>query len=194
LTGVAARPPGKGIAAIVARAYLGLAGWRVVGDWPDHPKAVVVAAPHTSNWDFPLMIATAVHFGVKLRFMGKKSLTQGAIGPFMLAMGCVPVDRSASHGLVGEMKANFAAEDGLILAIPPEGTRGPAPVWKNGYYHIAYGAGVPLVFAVMDYGKKRITIDGDLMPCGDLATDWPAIRAHYVGVQAKQPGNFILPD
>jgi 1-acyl-sn-glycerol-3-phosphate acyltransferase len=194
MTGVAARPHQTGVVAAIARLYLNAAGWRVIGDWPDHPKAVVVAAPHTSNWDFPLMLATAAHFGVKLSFMGKKSLTEGLIGPFMLALGCVPVDRSAPHGLVGEMAAAFAREDRLILAIPPEGTRGPAPVWKNGYYHIACGAGVPLVFAVMDYARKTVTIGGDLMPTGDLASDWPLIRAHYVGAQAKVPGNFVLPD
>jgi spore germination protein YaaH len=96
--------------------------------------------------------------------------------------------------LVGEMKAAFAREDRLALAIPPEGTRGPSPVWKNGYYHIAHGASVPLVFAVMDYAKKTITIAGDMMTTGDLAADWPTIRSHYVGVTAKVPANFILPD
>lgn len=184
---------GATVAVIVGELYR-LHGWTLHGDWPDVPKAVVLAAPHTSNMDGFLMLAAAAQYRVKLSFMGKKSLTQGLFGPLMLWLGCIPVDRSAAHGMVAQMVDAFGAKDRLILAIPPEGTRSAAPVWKAGYYHIAVAAKVPIIFAVMDYSKRTTTISGMLYPTGDFATDWPLIRSHYKGAQGAHPENFILPD
>ncbi|WP_310497609.1 1-acyl-sn-glycerol-3-phosphate acyltransferase, partial [Sandarakinorhabdus sp.] len=138
---------------LIARAFLAIGGWRVEGDWPADAKVVITAAPHTSNWDGIWMLAAGGAWGVRLRYMGKKSLTEGPFGWVVKLSGCIPIDRSQSNDVVAAMKANFAAVDDLILVVPPEGTRHAVPKWKSGFYHIAVGAGVPITFAVMDYGR-----------------------------------------
>ena len=114
------------------------------GDWPADPKAVVICAPHTSNWDGIWMLAAAGAWRFTLRYMGKKSLTEGPFGWLVRWTGCIPVDRAKSNDLVAQMARAFAAEDRLMLAIPPEGTRGRVEKWKSGFYHIAVGANVPI--------------------------------------------------
>lgn len=175
----------------ISGAYLKLNGWRIEGDWPALNKAVLVAAPHTSNWDGINMLATAGFYRVKLRWMGKKSLTQGPFGWFIKAMGCVPIDRSASHDVVGAMRNVFAAEQTMVLAIPPEGTRKAVREWKSGFYHIAVAAGVPIVLSVLDYGTKTVRLAAVVTPSGDYATDLAAIRAHYRDARGKHPSQFI---
>lgn len=173
--------------------YLKLSGWRLQGDWPDIRKAVILAAPHTSNWDGILMLATAGQYRVTLRFMGKKSLTEGPFGKIMTWLGCVPVDRSIPNGLVASMTSAFDQARDFFLAIPPEGTRGRVEEWKKGYYLIAQAAVVPIIFAVMDFATKTVRISGVLKPTGDYEADWQLIRSHYVAATGKHPANFALP-
>ena len=183
-----------GLSAIIGRAFLRLQGWKIEGDWPGHRKAVLLAAPHTSNLDGFLMLATAAHYRVKLRWMGKKSLTAGPFGRLLLWLGCVPVDRSAAHGLVGEMAAAFEQADQMVLAVPPEGTRGQTTGWKQGYYHIAHAANVPIIFSVLDFGTKTVRLSGELLTRGDYEADWPTVRAHYRSARGTIPSKFQLPD
>lgn len=175
----------------LSAAYLALGGWKVRGDWPGLDKAVLVAAPHTSNWDGVNMLATAGFYRVKLRWMGKKSLTQGPLGWFIKAMGCVPIDRSSSNDVVKQMSDAFAAEPRMILAIPPEGTRSAVKEWKSGFYHIAVGAGVPIILSVLDYGTKTARLAAVITPSGDYETDLATIRAHYRDAKGKHAENFI---
>ena len=190
-----ARPgPYRGIGAEMLRwlctVFLGLGGWKMRGDWPALPKAVLLAAPHTSNWDGLNMLMAAGYYRVGLRWMGKKSLTTGPFGRVMLWLGCVPIDRSASHDVVQAMVDAFAAEDGMILAIPPEGTRSLTREWKTGFYHIACQAGVPIILTVLDYGSKTIRVAGLFHPTGDYEADLPVIRAPYDGAVGKVRGAF----
>jgi 1-acyl-sn-glycerol-3-phosphate acyltransferase len=167
-------------------------GWKIEGDWPDDPRIVLIAAPHTSNWDGIWMLAAASYWRVTLRYMGKKSLTEGPFGWLVKSTGCIPVDRSRSNDLVGQMKAVFAATPNLLLAVPPEGTRGKVEKWKSGFYHIAVGAGVPIVMSVLDYGSKTVRISGALWPTGDYLADFPLIASHYATAQGKVPADFTL--
>lgn len=178
----------------LSRAYLRLAGWRIQGDWPGLEKVVLIAAPHTSNWDGFNMLAAAGYYRVKLRWMGKKSLTRGPLGWLIKLTGVVPIDRTASNDVVSQMKNAFEAEDRMVLAISPEGTRALAPTWKRGYYHIAHGANVPMVISVLDYGAKTITLSGVIEASGDYAADYAWIRSHYDGVRPKFPDQFQLDD
>ncbi|MEZ5960331.1 MAG: 1-acyl-sn-glycerol-3-phosphate acyltransferase [Hyphomonadaceae bacterium] len=161
----------------VCATYLQLAGWKVRGDWPSLDKAVLVAAPHTSNWDGLNMLATAGFYRVKLRWMGKKSLTQGPFGWLIKWLGCVPIDRSAANDVVRAMADAFAAEERMILAIPPEGTRSAVREWKTGFYHIARAANVPLILSVLDYGTKTASLAAIVHPSGDYDADLPVIKA-----------------
>lgn len=195
LPGDTARPArfnglGSEIIRWLSTAYLALAGWKVRGDWPMLEKAVLVAAPHTSNWDGLNMLATAGFYRVKLMWMGKKSLTQGPFGWVLKAMGCVPIDRSANHDVVRTMADAFKARAKMILAIPPEGTRSLVSEWKSGFYHIADAARVPIIVSVLDYGTKTVKLAAVLTPSGDYETDLATIRAHYVGVHGKNRAQF----
>lgn len=175
----------------LASAFLKLSGWRLEGDFPALDKAVLVAAPHTSNWDGIYMLATAAHYRVRLNWMGKKSLTQGPFGWLVKALGCVPIDRSASNDVVKAMSDQFAARERMILAVPPEGTRNAVREWKSGFYHIAVAAKVPIVLSVLDYGAKTIRLAAIFHPSGDFDTDLPIIRAHYANAKGKHRDKFV---
>lgn len=171
----------------VCAVYLKVGGWTSHGDWPMVDKAVLIAAPHTSNWDGLNMLAAAGYYRVKLRWMGKKSLTEGPFGWLIKAMGCIPIDRSGSHDVVKAMGDEFASRDRMVLAIPPEGTRSRVSEWKSGFYHIAVGSGVPIILSVLDYGRKKVSLAAVVYPSGDYETDLRLIRSHYVDARGRHP-------
>jgi 1-acyl-sn-glycerol-3-phosphate acyltransferase len=174
--------------------YLRLAGWRLPDDWPPDLKMVILAAPHTSNWDGVNMLAVAGWYRVKLSYMGKKSLTTGPFGWLVKRSGCVPVERSKSRDVVSQMAAAFEAADSLFLAIAPEGTRERNADCKSGYYHIAHSAGVPLLMSVLDYGSRTVRLAGPVRTSGDFATDLPQILAPYRKAEGLNKDQFVLPD
>jgi 1-acyl-sn-glycerol-3-phosphate acyltransferase len=178
----------------VSWAYLKAIGWRVVTDWPGMPKSVVVAAPHTSNWDGLTMLAVAGWYRVKLSWMGKASLARGPLGWLVLRAGCVPVERSSSNDVVEQMRRAFAESPELHLAVAPEGTRRANPEWKTGFYHIARSAGVPLVMAVLDYRTRTLRLDGPMPTTDDMAADLKQVLASYAEAGGKFADQFQRPD
>jgi 1-acyl-sn-glycerol-3-phosphate acyltransferase len=181
---------GSEIVRWISAAYLKLSGWKIHGDWPPLDKAVLVAAPHTSNWDGLNMLAAAGYYRVKLRWMGKASLTRGPFGWLIKALGCVPIDRSQSHDVVRVMAEAFEASERMLLAIPPEGTRSAVREWKSGFYHIAVSARAPILLTVLDYGRKQIRLAAVVYPGGDYEADLALIRAHYADAVGKHAGKF----
>jgi 1-acyl-sn-glycerol-3-phosphate acyltransferase len=184
------RGAGSEIVRWISGAYLKLTGWTIHGDWPPLDKAVLVAAPHTSNWDGLNMLAAAGHYRVKLRWMGKASLTRGPLGWLIKALGCVPIDRSQSNDVVRVMADTFGASERMLLAIPPEGTRSAVREWKSGFYHIAVAAKVPILLTVLDYGTKRIRLAAVVYPSGDYEADLVVIRSHYASAKGKNREKF----
>lgn len=173
-------------------AFLALGGWKIAGNWPADRKVVITAGPHTSNWDGIWMIAAAAKWRIRLRYMGKKSLTDGPFGAIVRWTGCIPIDRARNNDVVSAMRTAFAATDDLVLVVPPEGTRHAVQKWKSGFYHIAVGAGVPITFAVMDYAKKTVSLPATLWPSGDYLADLAIIQGFYAGATAKFPEKFVL--
>jgi len=176
----------------VCRLILATGGWRVRGDWPDAPRAVMVAAPHTSNWDGFWMLAAAGYYQVKLRWMGKKALVDHPLGALVRWLGCVPIDRDSANDVVEQMGAAFASSDRLVLGVAPEGTRSHAVEWKSGFYRIAHQGGVPLILSVLDYGQRTIRIDGLFRPTGDYEADLPLIQAGYADARGRHKGRFAV--
>lgn len=176
----------------ISGAFLKLGRWTIEGDWPAFEKVVLVAAPHTSNWDGIYMLAAAGYYRVRLRWMGKKSLTQGPFGFLIRWLGCVPIDRAASNDVVQAMAAAFAAEERMVLAIPPEGTRSAVKEWKSGFYHIAVAANVPIVLSVLDYGKRKVRLAAVVFPSGDYDSDLAVIKSYYADATGKYPDKFTL--
>jgi len=162
-----------------------IVGWRFYGALPDAKKFVVIAAPHTSNWDFPLMLAVALHFRVRLYWLGKKELFDGPLGWAMRALGGISVDRSKSGNVVTQMIETFDRAEKLALAIPPEGTRAKVRYWKTGFYNIAHGASAPIALGFLDYKRRLGGIGKTVKTTGDYERDLEEIKEFYAGVTGK---------
>jgi 1-acyl-sn-glycerol-3-phosphate acyltransferase len=173
--------------------YLWLIGWKIgsVLD-PSIKKAVLVAAPHTSNWDYPIALATLYACDVRVQFLAKNSLFKFPLGMLMRATGGIAVDRSKNNNMVDMMIGMFAKRNNLILMIPAEGTRSYAKEWKSGFYHTAVGAGVPIVLGYLDYGKKMAGFGDLFQPTGDYAKDLLAIQNFYRQFTARYPEKSSL--
>jgi 1-acyl-sn-glycerol-3-phosphate acyltransferase len=169
-----------------------LVRWRVAGDFPPHPRAVILAAPHTSNWDGLWMVAAAGIYRVRLNWMGKASLARGPLGWLARLSGLIPIDRSGGKDLVRATVEAFEGADHLLIAIAPEGTRAAVGEWKSGFYHIARLAGVPILFAVMDWGTRTVRISGELWPSGDYEADLEVMRSHYADARGRHAGRFSV--
>jgi 1-acyl-sn-glycerol-3-phosphate acyltransferase len=168
-----------------ARAVMSAAGWKIMGAVPDEPKILLVGAPHTSNWDYIFTMLTTFSLGVDLHYVGKASLFNNPLGGMMYYLGGVPIDRSSSEGFVDQMIEAFNKRDTFILAIMPEGTRGGVDKWRSGFYHIALGAGVPIVLVIFDYGRKIMHLGPTFWPSGDYEADLAEIQSYFAGVQGK---------
>ncbi len=171
----------------LGRAFLRLAGWEAVGAEHVVDKGVIIAAPHTSNWDGVFMLAVAWAMDLRLSWMVKDSLTRGPLGWLVRATGGIGVDRSARHDTVEQLRRRFERSDRLLLAIAPSGTRGRRDHWRSGFYHVARAAGVPILLGFLDYARRRGGIGGALRPTGDLRADMDRIRAFYAPIRGKHP-------
>lgn len=177
----------------IGNAYLKLHGWSIGGAVPTAKKYVLIAAPHTSNWDFPFTIALAFSLGVDIRWMGKDDLFKGPLGPLYRSLGGIAVDRGNRTNMVDRMVELFAQNDELVLTVPAEGTRGKGEYWKSGFYHIARRAGVPIALGYLDFARKRGGIGPLVYPTGDVKRDMDTIRAFYRDIGPLKPENFTLP-
>jgi len=162
--------------------------FNVVGDMPDLPKFIIVAAPHKTNWDLPHALAAGLHYRRPIHWMGKDSLFKWPFGGLMRWLGGIPVDRSKRNNAVAQMVERFNAADQLVVVIPPEGTRSDVARWKSGFYHIAVGAGIPLVLAFIDYKSRCVGVSQIFTPTGDYDTDLAAIQAVYAGIAEDKAG------
>jgi len=146
---------------------------------PDEKKYICVATPHTSNWDGVLLVVLAQSVGLAFSWMAKETLLHGPQRHILLRFGAVPIDRRRSHNVVAQTIEEFRRREELRLVIAPEGTRAATPYWKSGFYHIALGAGVPVVPGFMDYARKRARLGPPLHLTGDVHADMDRIRAFY---------------
>lgn len=173
-------------------AWLRLAGWRIEGALAaDTPRCVLIAAPHTSNWDLPYTLMVAFCLRLRIRWLGKASLFRGPFGPVMRWLGGIPVDRSRNNNLVASAAAAIATATGpLQLVVPPEGTRGKTRHWKTGFYFIALQAQVPIVLAYIDYPRKTGGLGPLFVPTGDVEKDLLEIKRFYAGIRGRNASQF----
>ncbi|WP_063815753.1 MULTISPECIES: lysophospholipid acyltransferase family protein [Sorangium] len=165
-------------------------GWRVEGVTDLPPKAVLIAAPHTSNWDFPFTLAVSYVLGLEFSWLGKHTLFEPPFGWFFRWLDGIPVDRRDRNNLVAAVVDILKQRDELILVVAPEGTRSRTKRWKTGFYYVALGAGVPILLGYLDFPRKRGGILHVFYPTGDIEADMAAIRRHYDGVEGKHPGRM----
>lgn len=170
---------------------LRLFGWRAVGKVPKGlRKYVIIAAPHTSYWDFPLFVLIVFALRMNLNVFIKHTLFIGPLGWFLRYCGGVPVDRRAAGARVRQTVQEFEKNDDMVLLITPEGTRSPQPNWKTGFYHIASEANVPIAIAFVDTAARRAGIDHFFTPTGDLDKDLSEIKAFYDARRGLKPENY----
>ncbi len=173
-------------------AWLKLAGWKVTGALPaGAEKAVLIAAPHTSNWDLPYTIFVSFALRLTPYWMGKSSIFKWPFGPVMRFLGGIAVDRSQANNLVVASAAAINAADGPVhLIVPPEGTRSKTRYWKTGFYWIAHTAQVPIVMAFMDYPNKHAGLGPVFTPTGDVEADMAEIKKFYAPFKGKNEAAF----
>lgn len=173
-------------------AFLRLTGWRIEGALPASARrSVLIAAPHTSNWDLPYTLMTGFALDLNLYWMGKASLFRPPWGPVMRWLGGIAVDRSRSNNLVADTARALREADGpLQMVVPPEGTRGKTRQWKTGFYYIALEADVPIVLAFMDYHRKVAGLGPIFAPTGDIEHDMAEIKRFYSGVKGRNADQF----
>jgi 1-acyl-sn-glycerol-3-phosphate acyltransferase len=167
------------------RAVLGLLGWRIEGEIPNTPRFVIIAAPHTSNWDFVVGIAAKLALGLRVLWLGKDSLFRFPAGAFMRALGGMPVDRSSANAVVSSVVEEFGRRDQLIVALAPEGTRKRVERWRTGFYHIAHGASVPILTVALNWGERAIQIGPPFQTTGNLDADLPLLQGRFAGVEGR---------
>lgn len=177
----------------LCKLYLNIIGWRIGSTLdPAIRKCVLVGAPHTSNMDYPITLATLYAAGVRVRFLAKNSLFRFPLGILMRATGGIPVDRSRHLNMVDTMINMFGQHNDLILLIPVEGTRSYVKEWKSGFYHTAIGAKVPIALGYLDYGRKEAGFGKLFYPTGDYQKDLAAIQDYYRQFKARYPEKSSL--
>jgi 1-acyl-sn-glycerol-3-phosphate acyltransferase len=178
---------GNRLSRFIGRFSMAASGWSYEGNFPDEPKFIIAVVPHTSNIDFPVGLNVLLSMGLRLEFMGKKSLFWEPQGTILRWLGGVSIDRDAAGGTVGSAIEQFNQRDKFVLVITPEGTRGKVDTWKTGFYRIADGAGIPIVPAGFDYSTKTIKIGPPLLPSGDMEADFAKLREFYADIVARYP-------
>lgn len=163
-------------------------GWRMAGSFPDVGKLVLIAVPHSSWWDGVWGLLLKVALGVDIAFMGKRELFRGPLGWLLRGLGGIPIERSATHGVVEQMVDRFRASPRLWLGIAPEGTRRPVAKWRSGFWHIARAAGVPILPVYFDYPSRTIGIGPLFRPGEDMDADLAALKAFYRPYRGRHHG------
>jgi 1-acyl-sn-glycerol-3-phosphate acyltransferase len=185
---------GSEVTRLIARLWLALWRFRAVEPATTIPaRCVIIAAPHTTNWDFPMMLALAKVSGIKLTWLGKNELFRGPMGPIMRKLGGVPVVRDKAGTMVADLVAELAKQDTLRLLVPAEGTRSRSEYWKSGFYRIARAAEVPILFGFIDHATHTGGFGSAMLPTNDVRADMDKVRAFYADKAGLRPGNSGIP-
>jgi 1-acyl-sn-glycerol-3-phosphate acyltransferase len=172
---------------LLARIFLYLTGWEPVGTRVANKKLVLVAAPHTTNWDLAYLLAITRVLDTKVSWIGKHTLFWWPLGPILRALGGVSIRRDHPERVVDQIVRAFDEAESLSLTITPEGTRSYTPYWKSGFYRIAKAAGVPIQLGFADYARRRGGFGPSFVPSDDVRADMDKIRAFFADVVARHP-------
>jgi 1-acyl-sn-glycerol-3-phosphate acyltransferase len=174
-------------------------GWTFDNHLPaEVQQCVMIAAPHTSNWDSLYTKLAFIVMNIPVKITIKDSYLKPPFGPFVRAMGGIGINRNPRQtgeqrpSMVQAMADLFKTHPRLVMLVTPEGTRSLQPKWKTGFYHVAVQAGVPIALAYLDYAKKEAGVGKIIYPSGDIAKDLQEIMAFYATIQGKHPERFCL--
>lgn len=178
---------------LVARTFWTFSRWRLVTEPAPSRPTVLIGAPHTSNWDFVLMLAIAWRLGVEVHWLGKDSLFTGWRGPIMRGFGGIPVDRSDPSRIVAEVVDRVRAGEVFGLVITPDGTRGGHTHWKSGFHRIAVQTGMPVTLGYLDTQTRTTGLGPTVEMTGDISADMDRIREFYADKRGIRPHLQITP-
>ena len=164
---------------IIKHIFYNWLGWKIVGEFPQIDKAIVIVAPHTSNWDFPIGLFTRYIKNEKIKFVGKKELFRWPFGYYFKAVGGIALDRTPGQSKTDAFAKLFKQYDKLKIQIAPEGTRSSVKEWKTGFYWIAVKAEVPIIPIAFDYATKTVTVFDTFHPTGKIEKDLPHIKRYF---------------
>ena len=170
------------------RAFVGLCGWKLVGEFPDVPRAVLIAAPHSSWWDGFWGLLMKIAIGINISFMAKRELFGGPLGWLLRRLGGIPVERSATHGVVEQISERLRQSDSLWIGLSPEGTRKRVDKWRTGFWHIARAADVPIVLIYFDYPERTIGVGPLFFTSTDVDADMRRLREFYAPWRGRNRG------
>lgn len=187
------------LAKLFARGVFALSGWTYKNSMPpDLKRCVMIAAPHTSNWDFLYTRLAFLLMDIRVRITTKDSYMRFPIGPFARALGCIGIDRSPKKAgeerpsMVQLMVDLFKKHEDLVMLVTPEGTRSLQTKWKTGFYHVAVSACVPVALGYLDYKKKEAGVGKVVYPSGDMKKDLQEIMAFYKTITPHSPEKFSI--
>lgn len=172
----------------IAGLYWRCSRWTLVREEPAvQGSRIVIGAPHTSNWDFVLMLAIAWSHGISPRFLGKHQLFRGPAGWIMRRLGGIPVDRRDPSRIVDEVIALIEGGEEIQLVVTPEGTRGSGTHWRSGFHRIAVATGLPVTLGYPDVTTMTAGLGPTFHLTGDVPTDMDRIRAFYADKAGVRP-------
>jgi 1-acyl-sn-glycerol-3-phosphate acyltransferase len=181
------------IAKFLSHVIFKISGWHVKGHVPQEvKKCIMIAAPHTSNWDLLYARCAFYIMGVEVRYTIKKEAMVGPLGWLLKKMGALPVDRSRNNSLVQGMIDILEEADKMVIMVTSEGTRKYQPRWRKGFYYAAVGANVPIVLGFLDYAKKEAGVGPTFYPTGNVEADIEEIKNFYRTKTAKYPKQGVL--
>jgi 1-acyl-sn-glycerol-3-phosphate acyltransferase len=194
MTSLSADAPRRNRPLLVAFGRLGMRamGWRFSGEIPRIPRFIVIVAPHTSNWDFPVGVFAMFALDLDAHWFGKDTLFWPPFGWILRRLGGRPVRRDSAEGVVAEMAKIVRAEPKFLLALAPEGTRKPVARWRSGFYRIAQAADVPIVPVWFDWSTRTIGIAAPFDVTGDLPRDMGLLRGMYRAEMGRYPSKFVV--
>jgi 1-acyl-sn-glycerol-3-phosphate acyltransferase len=184
---------------LFAHSILTLGGWTVNNHMPpDIKQCVMIAAPHTSNWDFFYTRLAFLQMDIPVKMTIKRSYMRFPYGPFARALGCIGIHRRPNNegeqrpSMVQVMADLFKEHDNLVMLVTPEGTRSLCTKWKTGFYHVAVLANVPVALGYLDYKKKEAGVGKMVYPSGDMKKDMQEIMAFYKNIVPHTPELFSI--
>ena len=178
---------------LISRAFFSLSRWTLETQPAPERPTVLIGAPHTSNWDFVLMLGISWGLGMDVRWLGKDSLFKGWRGPIMRSLGGIGVDRSAPSQVVGELVSQMQSEGPIGLVVTPDGTRSGHTHWKSGFYRIAREAEMPVTLGYVDRTTMTTGLGPTIDLTGDVAHDMERIRAFYADKAGYRPERRVEP-
>ncbi len=178
------------IRTLIGRAVFELIGWNLEGNLPNKSKLVLVALPHSSNFDFVLGLSVIWGWGLKLNYMGKHTLFKFPLGLFFRAVGGIPVDRRSPQGLIEKMTNEFNSRSSLMLAIAPEGTRNSDGTLRAGFARIAKAASAPVLPVIVNYKTKTLSVGKLITDLSDVESIIGAVKEQGLTGQRRAPAKL----